>query len=74
MLEGEELARAAKSGLDLVDAEERPVPAAQLLRALQIAVRREVHALPLDWLDEEHRDVLGSQGGLECIQVAERDT
>ena len=72
MLEREQLAGAAEAGLHLVDAEERPVPAAERLRALEVAGRRQVHALPLDRLDEEERDVLAAQLPLERVEVAER--
>ena len=40
-------ARPAEAGLHLVDAEERAVAAAELLRAAQVAVGREVDALAL---------------------------
>ncbi len=59
--------------LHLVHAEERPVAAAELLRALEVAVRRQVDALSLDGLDEEERDVLGGQLQLERREVAPRD-
>ena len=72
MLEREQPARAAEAGLHLVGAEERPVAAAELLRALEVAGRRQVHALPLHRLDEEDGDVLAAQLGLERVEVAER--
>src|SRR4029078_876906 len=72
VLEGEELSRAPETGLYLVDGEERPVAMAELLRAFEIAVRRQVHALPLNRLDEEDRHVFVAQLALEGIQVAER--
>ena len=40
VLEGEHPARPAEAGHHLVDAEERPVAAAELLRAREVAVRR----------------------------------
>jgi len=58
---------------NLVDGEERPVAAAELLRPLEITVRRQVHALALDRLDEEKGDVLAPQLVLESMEVAERD-
>ena len=73
MLEGEQLSRAPEAGLHLVDGEERPVAAAELLRAFEIAVRRQVHALPLNRLDEEDRYVFAAQLALEGVQVAERN-
>ena len=73
VLEGEQLPRAAEAGLHLVDGEERPVAAAELLRAFEIAGRRQVDALALDRLDEEERDVLAAQLALERIEVAERN-
>ena len=63
MLEREHRPRAAEAGLHLVDAEERPVPAAQRLRAFEVAGRREMHALALHRLDDEERDVLAAQLG-----------
>ena len=73
VLEREELAGAPEAGLHLVDAEERPVAAAQLLRALEVARRRQEDAVADDRLDDEERDVLGAQLGLERVEVAERD-
>src|SRR5207248_5225131 len=55
-------------------AEERPVGAAERLRALEIAGLRQVHALALNRLDEEERDVLAAQLLLERVEVAERHT
>ena len=60
VLEREQLARAAEAGLHLVDAEERAVAAAELLRAFEVAGRRQVDALALHRLDEEERDVLAA--------------
>ena len=61
VLECEELAGAPEARLDLVDAEERAVAAAERLRALEISVGRQVDALPLHRLDEEDRDVLAAK-------------
>src|SRR5439155_1421361 len=55
VLEREQPSRAAEARLNLVHGEERPVTATQLLRTLQIAVRRQVHAHPLDRRDEDGR-------------------
>jgi hypothetical protein len=71
VLECEELPRSAEAGLDLVDAEKRPVSPTELLRALEIAARWERAALPLDRLDDEDGDVLGAQRGLERLEIAE---
>jgi hypothetical protein len=57
VLEGEHPARAAEAGHHLVDAEERPVAAAELLGSREVAVRREVDALALHRLNEEERHV-----------------
>ena len=73
VLEREELAGAPEARLHLVDAEERAVAAAQLLRALQIARGRQEDAVADDGLDDEERHVLGAQRGLERVEVAERD-
>ena len=73
MLEGEELAGAAEPGLHLVDGKERAVSPAELLRAFEIAGRREVHSLSLHGLDEKERDVLGPERTFECVEVAERN-
>src|SRR5205814_4993939 len=73
VLEGEHPARAAEAGHHLVDAEERPVTAAQLLRSGEVAVRRQVDALALHRLDEKERHVFSPQLGLERLEVAERN-
>ena len=73
MLERQELAGAAERGLHLVDAEERAVAATQLLGTLEIARRRQRDAVADHGLDDEQRHVLGAQGGLERVQVAEQD-
>ena len=73
MLEGEHPARTAEAGHHLVDAEERPVAAAELLRSREVAVRRQVDALALHRLDEEERNVFSPQLGLERLEVAERN-
>jgi hypothetical protein len=70
----EEAAGAPEARHHLVDAEERPVAPAKLLRSLEVAVRRQVDALALQGLDEEERDVLAPQLLLERVEVAERDT
>ena len=72
MLEREHRARAAEARLHLVDAEERPVLPTERLRAFEIAGRRQMHALPLDRLDEEQRNVFALQLLFECIEVSER--
>ena len=72
MLEGEHPARPAEPVHHLVDGEERSVTAAQLLRAGEVAVRRDVDALPLHRLDEEECDVLAPQLLLQRLEVAER--
>ena len=73
MLEREQLACAPEAGLHLVDGEERAVAAAELLGTFEVAGRREVHAVALDRLDQEERDVLVPQLALECIEISERD-
>ena len=72
MLGGEQLPGAAEAGLHLVEAEERAVAAAELLRAGEVAVGGQDHALAEDRLDDEHRDVLAAQLGLERVEVVER--
>ena len=72
MLEREQAAGAPEARLHLVGAEERPVAAAELLGALEVAVRRQVHALPLDGLDDEERHVLRRELALERLEVADR--
>ena len=73
MLEGEQLPGPAEAGLHLVDREQRAVAAAELLRAGEVAVRREVDAVTLDRLDEEERDVPAAELTLERVEIAERD-
>src|SRR5581483_6510075 len=71
VLEREHRPGAAEAGHDLVDAEERAVLPAERLRALEVAVRREVDPLALDRLDDEDGDVLALQLILERDEVAE---
>ena len=70
-LECEEAPGPAQTRLHLVDAEERPVAAAELLGALEEARRRQVHALALEGLDDEDRDVLAAQLVLEPGEISE---
>ena len=72
MLEREHAPCPPEAGHHLVDAEERPVAPAELLRPLEVAVRRQVDALALHRLDEEERDVLAPQLLLQRREVAER--
>ena len=69
MLQREQPPGTAEAGLHLVHAEERPVAAAELLRAREVAVGRQVHALALHRLDEEERDVLAGELALERLEV-----
>jgi hypothetical protein len=73
VLEGEQLARAGEARLHLVNSEESPVAAAELLSAFEITVRRQVHSLALDRLDEEECHVLAAQLTLESVKIAERN-
>ena len=73
VLEGEHLPGASEAGLHLVQREVRPVPAAELLRALQVARRGEVHALALHGLDQEQGDILALQFPLERVEVVPGD-
>ncbi len=72
VLEGEHPARPPEARHHLVDTEQRPVAAAQRLRALEVAVGRQVNPLALHRLDEEERHVLAPQLLLERLEVAER--
>ena len=74
VVEREHAARPPEAGLHLVDAEERPVASAQLLRTLQVAPRGEVRPVPLHRLDDEDGDVLAAKGSFERLQIVERDT
>src|SRR5205807_8728379 len=56
--------------LHLVDAEERPVAAAQLLGPLEVALGWEEGAMALDRLDEEERDLFACELGFERVQIA----
>ena len=73
MLECEERSGPTESRLYLVDGEQRPVAATQLLRAFEVALRREEHAVSLDRLDDEERDVLAPELLLERVEIGERD-
>src|ERR1700722_17817554 len=67
----EELASPAESGLHLVHDQQRAVLAAQLLGRAPVLRRRAVHALALDRLDDERRDVVAAQLLLKRIEIAE---
>ena len=71
MLAGEHASRAPEAGGHLVDAEERPVSAAELLRPLQVARLREDDAVPDDRLGEKQRHVLAAQLLLDRAEVVE---
>src|SRR5207244_3968825 len=73
VLEGEHPPRPPEARHHLVDAEERPVAPTQLLRALEVPVRRQMDPLALDRLHEEERHVLATQLLLELPEVAEWD-
>ena len=73
VLQGEQLPGAPEARLHLVDAEERPVAPAELLRALEVAGLGQVDAVALHRLDDEERDVLAAQLGLEPLEIVERD-
>src|SRR4029453_10741090 len=69
MLEREHSPSPAEADLNLVDAEQGAVTAAELLGAFEIARRREVRPVPLDGLDDEDGDVLAAQLRLERVEV-----
>ena len=73
MLVGEELAGAAEPALHLVADEQRAVLVQQGRGRGEEAVRRHVHALALDGLDDEGRDVSPAEFGGEGVEVAEGD-
>src|SRR5205085_8636756 len=73
MVECEQPAGAAESGLHLVDGEQRAVAATQFLRSHEESLGREVDAVSLHGLDEEERDVLTLQLLLERVDVSPRD-
>src|SRR5262249_58107887 len=64
---------AGGAGLELVDDEQGPVAAAELLRPPQVGGGRKPHLAALDRLDEEGGDVVGAELRLESIEIAERD-
>ena len=74
MLEREETAGAADTGLHLVADEERAGRAAGGLRSLEVAGRRQVHALALDRLYDERRHIATVQLAPQRLNVAERDS
>jgi hypothetical protein len=73
VLDGEEFAGASEAGLHLVADEQRPILAAERLRAGQVLVARDVHAVADDRLDDERGDVAAGERALEGGQVVERD-
>ena len=72
MLEREHPSRPPEPGHHLVDAEERPVATAQLLRSLEVPLGWQIDPFPLHGLDDEERDVFTAQLLLERFEVAER--
>ena len=73
MLDREEAAGAAQAGLDFVGDEDRSVFAAELERAAQIPVVRQVHAFALDRLDDEGRDLARGERFFKRGEIVERD-
>ena len=73
VLAGEPFAGTAQSSLDLIDHEQGAVPAAQLLRGLEVAGRRQRHQPSLDRLDDEGGDIARAQLGLKAGQISERN-
>src|SRR6266516_5144972 len=73
MVERKQAAGATEAGLNLVDAEERPVATAELLRAFQVTVRWKLRPMPLNGLDDEDRNVLAAKRSLERVQIVKRD-
>ena len=73
VLDREEAAGAAEAGLDLVGDEQRAVLAAELGAPREVVVGRHVHALALDRLDDEGRDLARRERALERGEIVERD-
>ena len=73
MIEREHAACPAEAGLDLVDAEERAVAAAKLLRPPEIAIGRKGRPVPLNGLDDENGYVFATKRRLEGVKIVERD-
>ncbi len=71
MLQREEAPGAPEAGLHLVADEQRARLAAERLRAGQVALRGEVHALALHRLDHERGDVAARELALQRVEVAE---
>ena len=73
-LVGEEGPGAAEDRLDLVEDEEGAASTAEMLRARQIAGRREHHAaLAEDGLDDERAYLAAGEGAIEGVEIAEGD-
>ena len=73
VLDREEAPGTAEAGLDLVGDEQCPVFAAEREGAREIAVVRHVHALALDRLDQERRDLARGERPLQSLEIVERD-
>jgi hypothetical protein len=71
VFEREQASRAPEPGLDLVHRQQRPVAAAELLGARQVAGRGDVHALALHGLDQECGDVATRELARQRVEVAE---
>jgi hypothetical protein len=73
VLDGPEAPRASHARLDLVGHEERAVLVAQASGLAEVVVAGQVHAVALDGLDDEGRDVVGPEHPLERLEVVEGD-
>ena len=73
VLVGEELAGAAEPALHLVADEQRAVLVQQFRGRGEEAVGRHVHALALDGLDDERRDVAATEFGVERVEVVRNE-
>ncbi len=71
VLAGEHPAGAAKAGQHLVDAEQRPVAAAERLHTFEITGIRQDDPFPLQRLEQDERDILLPQFRLERVEVVE---
>ena len=72
VLGGEQPPRAPEPGLHLVEAEERPVAAAQLLRAFEVAVLGQDHALAEHGSTMKSATSSRASSRLERVEVVER--
>ena len=69
MFDRQEASGSAKPGLNFVGYEQGPIFAAELLGAREVTVIGYVHALSLNWFDNECRRLPCRQSLIKCCEI-----